>query len=94
VNLSNQIPPAIVVLKAISHPLRLEVMRLLCAHKSLSVGELQASLQVEQAVVSQHLKVMKVNGVVLCEKSGTQVHYRLKSSKYKQLLKSLMNCNE
>lgn len=81
------------VLKAISHPLRLQILSLLCSKGQQSVGDLQEQMNIAQAVVSQHLKIMRVKGVLLTAKEGTQVFYRIASNDYKLLLKSIVKCN-
>lgn len=91
---ANQSIQASGMLKAISHPVRLQLLALLCKHKHMCVSDLHTALAIEQAVVSQHLKVMKVKGVLNCSKSGTQVFYEVAHSRYNQLLKSILNCHE
>lgn len=64
------------LLKALSHPKRLEVTHLL-RDKSLSVTQIQRMLDLPQANLSQHLQVLRQAGVVATEKKGKQIFYRL-----------------
>lgn len=64
------------VLKAMSHPKRLEIIHLL-RDQTLSVGQIFEMLDLEQANVSQHLMVLRNAGVVTTQKHGKQIFYSL-----------------
>ena len=63
-------------LKVLSVGTRVEILRLLRS-RSLCVGALAARLSVTQGAVSQHLRIMRDAGLVVGEKRGYFVHYRL-----------------
>ncbi len=69
------------LLKALSHPRRLEVVNLL-RDKGLNVGEMQKMLGLPQANLSQHLMVLREAGVVEAEKIGKEVFYKLVSKNF------------
>lgn len=62
--------------KALAHPLRIGILELL-TRRQQSVAELQAALELDQAVVSQQLAVLRLKNVVRAEKEGTTVRYAL-----------------
>jgi DNA-binding transcriptional ArsR family regulator len=64
------------VLKVLSVDARVRIVRLLKG-RALCVNALAAHLDVTQGAVSQHLRVMRDAGVVIDEKRGLYVHYRL-----------------
>lgn len=64
------------LLKAMSHPRRLEVIHLL-RERTLSVTQIQRMLDLPQANLSQHLQVLRQAGVVETEKKGKRIFYRL-----------------
>lgn len=64
------------LLRAMSHPKRLEVIHLL-RERTLSVTQIQRMLDLPQANLSQHLQVLRQAGVVETEKKGKQIFYRL-----------------
>ncbi len=68
------------ILKALSHPKRLEIVHLLRDH-SLSVSEIQAMLDLPQANLSQHLQILRENQIVKCTKKGKQIFYRVTNPK-------------
>ena len=64
------------ILKVLSVGTRVEVLRLLKG-RALCVNALAARLNVTQGAVSQHLRIMRDAGLVIDEKRGYYVHYRL-----------------
>jgi DNA-binding transcriptional ArsR family regulator len=64
------------MLKVLSVGTRVEIIQLLKG-RALCVNALAARLGVTQGAVSQHLRLMREAGLVLDEKRGTYVHYRL-----------------
>lgn len=64
------------LLKALAHPKRLEIIHLL-RNRSLSVGEIQAMLELPQANLSQHLTLLRRAKVVTTRKRGKQIFYKL-----------------
>jgi DNA-binding transcriptional ArsR family regulator len=66
--------------KALSDETRLRLLKLLAdrGHDgALCVGALAAKLGVTQSAVSQHLAVLRAAGLVIDERRGYFVHYRL-----------------
>ncbi|MCB9728718.1 MAG: winged helix-turn-helix transcriptional regulator [Deltaproteobacteria bacterium] len=61
--------------KAIGHPLRVRILRLLVEKNRCVCGELVDELPVAQSTVSQHLKVLKDAGLVQGEIDGPRVCY-------------------
>ncbi|MDX9746541.1 MAG: metalloregulator ArsR/SmtB family transcription factor [Syntrophales bacterium] len=62
------------VMKALSDPNRIKVLKLL-QHRVMCVCELQAALEIAQSTVSKHLKILENAGLVSCEKDGLWVNY-------------------
>ncbi len=52
------------VLKALAHPARLRLLKLLAVHGTCICGDLVDAMPLSQATVSQHLKVLKKAGLV------------------------------
>ena len=64
------------ILKVLSVETRVRIVQLLKG-RALCVNALAARLDVTQGAVSQHLRVMRNAGLVIDEKRGYYVHYRL-----------------
>ena len=65
------------VLKALGHPTRLWMAEQL-ADGEKCVCELVENIDADFSTVSKHLAILKQAGVVIDEKRGKQVYYRLK----------------
>ncbi len=72
---------ALYILRAINHPLRLSIIQLLNENKSLTVTEIYTKLNIQQAIASQNLAVLRRAGFVQTKKESKYVHYML-SYKY------------
>lgn len=64
------------LLKALSHPKRLEIVNLL-RNQELPVNQIQAMLDLPQANLSQHLIVLRQAKIVATRKAGKQIFYKL-----------------
>jgi len=64
------------VMKAVSDPNRVKILKML-QHKSMCVCEMQTALELAQATVSNHLKILEDAGLVAYRKSGLWVNYSL-----------------
>jgi ArsR family transcriptional regulator len=61
--------------KALGHPARVRILRLLLAHDACYCGQLVDQLSLAQATVSQHLKVLKDAGLIVGEIEGLRTCY-------------------
>ena len=65
-------------LKAIAHPVRLSVIQLLSEGNRLNVTEIYLKLGLEQAVVSQHLSILKDKNILNATREGKHKYYFLR----------------
>ncbi len=68
--------PFIKVMKALSDPNRVKIIKML-QQKVLCVCEMRAALNIAQPTVSKHLKLLEDAGLVESDKDGLWVNYRL-----------------
>jgi ArsR family transcriptional regulator len=61
--------------KALGHPARVQIMRLLVRRDACVCGDIVDELPLAQSTVSQHLKVLKEAGLVKGEIDGPRVCY-------------------
>ncbi len=73
------------VLKAIAHPVRLQIVELLQAEE-MCVGDIAETLGGKQAITSQQLNMMKAKGVLSCRRDGARVYYRIENRNVIKLL--------
>ena len=64
-----------VLAKALGHPARVRIMRLLLGRDSCFCGEIVEQVPLAQATVSQHLKVLKDAGLIQGEIDGLRTCY-------------------
>ena len=62
-------------LRAVKHPLRQKMLRLMEERGQVNVTTLYKTLKIEQAVASQQLKIMRDAGVVIANRNGKEIHY-------------------
>lgn len=63
--------------KALAHPIRIQIVRILARRTSCVCGELVDELPLAQSTVSQHLKVLKEAGLIRGSIDGPRVCYCL-----------------
>jgi DNA-binding transcriptional ArsR family regulator len=63
--------------KGLSHPVRIRVLELLADSAEVTVTELMHGTHQEASNLSQHLAVLRRHNLVLAERRGVQVFYRL-----------------
>jgi ArsR family transcriptional regulator len=73
------------VLKAVAHPIRLQIIELL-EKKEMCVGDIVKALGGKQAITSQQLNMMKDKGVLECRRDGVKVFYRIHNKNVIKLL--------
>jgi len=82
------------VAKALSHPARIKILKMLNEMNSCMVGSLVDKLPLAQATVSQHLKELKRVGLIDGEIDGPKVCYCVNNkelTKAKNALDKLFN---
>lgn len=78
------------VLKAIGHPVRLQIVDLL-ERGEMCVGDIVEALGVKQAITSQHLNMMRDKEVLGCRREGSKVYYHIKNLNVIKLLNCIYN---
>lgn len=82
-NMGNQLISNI--FKALSHPTRLQIIMLL-KEGSLCVCDILSQIDSEQSNTSQHLTVLKNQGIVDSKKDGSKVIYSIKSPEVYEMI--------
>ncbi len=76
-------------LRAIAHPIRMAILDLLADGGSLTVTEIYSRLQIEQAIASHHLRILKNKGVLNVERDGKNSLYSLANTEYHEIVRIL-----
>jgi len=61
--------------KAIGHPIRVQILRILVRRTACICGDIVEELPVAQSTVSQHLKILKEAGLIRGEVAGPRICY-------------------
>jgi len=64
-----------VLAKAVGHPARVQILRLLSRRDACVCGDIVDELPLAQSTVSQHLKILKDAGLIRGEVDGPRVCY-------------------
>jgi ArsR family transcriptional regulator, arsenate/arsenite/antimonite-responsive transcriptional repressor len=81
-------------LKALGHPTRLMIAQELLRGPK-NVGEVERSLNIGQANTSQHLYILRINGIVDSRRKGNIKVYSLKEpKKIRRIIDALETCNQ
>jgi len=58
------------VLRAVAHPLRLKILEFIDQNDMINVNKIYNSLNLEQSITSQHLRILRLAGLVTTERDG------------------------
>jgi len=65
------------IAKALSHPARIQIIRLLLSKKSCIGGDIVDVVGLAQSTVSEHLRILKASGIITGEITRPRVCYSL-----------------
>jgi DNA-binding transcriptional ArsR family regulator len=82
------------MLKVAAHPQRLAILDLLGSGERYNNTEIQDLLGIEQAIVSQHLVLMRDKGLVDYIKEGKNSYYFLRHPDFMNIIRCLEHCCE
>lgn len=65
------------VLKALGHPARLCIVNGLINNEGCNVSYMQSCLNIPQSTVSQHISKLKAAGIIVGERNGLEIMYKV-----------------
>ena len=80
--------------KALSHPARIAILRLLINKNACICGDIVDELPLSQSTVSQHLKELKKVGLIKGDISGVKVCYCIDELEWKKAQKMILELFE
>ena len=78
---------AAMILRALNHKLRQQIVKLLDENKKLTVTEIYVQLRLEQSVASQHLAILRKAGIVSTERDGKFIYYTVSDERIAHIMK-------
>lgn len=73
--------------KTLSHPARLAILKFLAESKTCISGDISDFIPLGRTTVSQHLKELRDQGLIVGEIEGLKINYCLDSNKIRALIK-------
>jgi len=76
---------ASMILRALNHKLRQQIIKLLDEHQKMTVTEIYVKLRLEQSVASQHLAILRRAGIVGTRREGKFIYYGINYPRVKDI---------
>ena len=76
-----RIKKAALVLRALNHKLRQQILKTIFDHKRITVTELYVKLRLEQSVASQHLAILRKAEIVSTVREGKFIFYAINEAR-------------
>jgi len=85
---SEQIADLAALLKSISHPYRLQILCLLQTGE-LTVGEISKAIKTTDANISQHLSILRHQGIIGTRKQANFIYNRIIDDRVTKLIETM-----
>lgn len=82
-----ELKKAAVILRALNHKLRQQMIKVIDEHGKITVTELYIKLRLEQSVASQHLAILRKAGFVTTSREGKYIYYSLNISRLEDIMR-------
>jgi DNA-binding transcriptional ArsR family regulator len=85
---------AAIILRAVNHKLRQQMLKLIDEHGKMTVTELYLKLRLEQSVASQHLAILRKAAFVKTTRDGKFIYYSINAERVEEInefVKNLLN---
>ena len=76
------------LLKSMSHPIRLKILCLL-QDKEMSVGDIREQVKTTNANVSQHLNILRSQGIIAYRKDANFIYNRIQDPRIIELMSKM-----
>ncbi|MCW5202116.1 winged helix-turn-helix transcriptional regulator [Desulfobulbus sp. US1] len=86
--MDNQVDDLALLLKSISHPIRLKILCLL-QDKELTVSEIREEVATSGANISQHLNIMRNRGIIGSRKEANFIYNSIADERIIELMKTM-----
>lgn len=76
---------AALVLRALNHKLRQQILGLINTQDKITVTEIYVRLRLEQSVASQHLAILRRAGIVSTKREGKFIYYQVNEKRLEEI---------
>ena len=85
---TEQYEPIATLLKTMAHPIRLKILCLL-RDKEMTVGDIRDEVETTNANVSQHLSILRNQGIIGSRKEANFIYNRIADERVLELIKTM-----
>lgn len=78
------------LLKAMAHPVRLCILRGLSVKEEAQVSDMIHCLNIPQSTISQHVGILKKEGILKGRRNGINIYYSIANNEIKDLIKIIL----
>jgi DNA-binding transcriptional ArsR family regulator len=89
---AEKLETATAMLRAMAHPVRISILKILEGGKRLTVTEIHERLGIEQSAASHHLGILKDKGVLCSRREGKNTLYFLKNELLSRIIDCVQSC--
>jgi ArsR family transcriptional regulator len=79
------------ILRAIAHPLRLQILEFIDQNKKINVNKIYNTLKLEQSITSQHLRILRDTEILETKRTGKYIFYSLNYARIENTVRSVNN---
>lgn len=83
---TDTIKKAYLVIRSINHSFRMNILKLLDSTGEMTVSNLIAETKEEQSIISQHLAILRKQGIVKTKRDGKWIWYSVNYDRLKEVI--------
>lgn len=88
---SDRLQNAAEILRALAHPLRMKILEFIDQNGTINVNKIYNTLNLEQSITSQHLRILRAAGIVITQREGKFIHYSIDYDKVGNSVVAIQN---
>lgn len=77
------------ILRALAHPLRMRILEFIDQNEFINVNKIYNTLKLEQSITSQHLRILRLAGLVETSREGKYIHYKIDYEKIRKAVAAI-----
>ncbi|MCL5445348.1 MAG: ArsR/SmtB family transcription factor [Acidimicrobiales bacterium] len=77
--------------KAVGHPMRLRILRILANRESCVTGDLVSQLPLAQSTISEHLRILREAGLIQGEIEGPRTSYCINRRGLEEMKRAILD---
>lgn len=87
--LSDKLKESSELLRALTHPLRLQILQFIDQQNNINVNKIYNTLNLEQSITSQHLRILRNAGIVETQRDGKFIYYSINYDRVGNTIKAI-----